>query len=101
MKNENHYFRYILLYYFLRRKNAVKAHKKLCNVHGTVRIVSHTFGNFDVNEGESQRRSGEVDDDKINTFMELNRSQTTRNIDWSLTCRNRVLKPFKPTLLLK
>lgn len=34
MENRNEHYRHILLFYFRKGKNAVQAHKKICDVYG-------------------------------------------------------------------
>ena len=96
------HFRYILLYYFQKGKNAVQARKKLYDVYGekslTERQCQNWFarvrsGDFDLKDAPRSGRPTEVDHDKIKAMIENNRRSTIRDIaeklNISYTCVER------------
>ena len=83
------HFRYILLYYFRKGKNAVQDRKKLYDVYGekslTERQCQNWFarfrsGDFDLKDAPRSGRPTKVDDDKIKAMLENNQRSTTREI---------------------
>ena len=99
------HFRYTLLYYFRKGKNAGQARKKLYDVYGekslTERQCQNWFarfrsGDFDLKDAPRSGCPIEVDDDKIKAMIENNRRSTTREIAEKLnishTCVERHLK---------
>jgi len=78
-----------LLYYYRKGKNAVQAHRKLCNVYGEdilkVRQCQNWFakfqsGDFYVKDVERSGRLVEVHGNGTLTLLESGRRQTTRQI---------------------
>lgn len=82
-------FRYILLFYFRKGKNATQACEKLRKVYGndalTERQCQRWFakfrsGDFDVNDAPRSGRPMKADDDKIKALIESNPRYTTQEI---------------------
>ena len=105
MKIPDGHYRHILLYYFRKGKNAVRARKKLYDIYGkkslTERQCQDLFarfhsGDFDLKDAPHSGRPTEVDDGKIKAMIENNRRSTTReiaeNLNISHTCVERHLK---------
>ena len=104
MEIPDRHFRYILLYYFRKGKNAVQARKKLYDVYGEKSLTERQYQNwfarfrsrdFDLKDAPRSGRPTEVDDDKIKAMIENNRRSMTREIAEKLnigTCVERHLK---------
>ena len=80
------HFRYILLYFFRKDKNAMQARKKLYDIYGekslTERQCQNWFarfrsGDFYLKDAPCSGRPTEIDDDKIKAMIENNRRSTT------------------------
>ncbi|GFU90751.1 histone-lysine N-methyltransferase SETMAR [Trichonephila clavipes] len=97
MESDKQHFRYILLFYYRKGKNAVQARKKLTDVYGegvlTVRQCQNWFakfrsGNFDVEDAPRSGRPVEADKDAIKALVDANRRITTRVIGLRLNLSN-------------
>ena len=99
------HFRYILLYYFRKGKNAVQARKKLYDVYGEKSLTERQCQNwftrfrsrdFDLKDAPRSGRPNEVDDNKIKAIIENKRRSMTREIAEKLnisnSCVERLLK---------
>ncbi|XP_076235874.1 histone-lysine N-methyltransferase SETMAR-like [Calliopsis andreniformis] len=73
VKDQTVHFRYILLFYFRKEKNARQA---CCQRW----FKKFRAGDFDLNDTPRSGRPTEVDDDKIKAIIELNQRYTTREI---------------------
>ena len=105
MKIPDGHFRYIILHYFRKGKNAVQVRKKQYGVHGEQSLTERQYqnwfarfrsGDFDLKDIPRSGRPTEIDDDKIKAIIENNQRSTTREIAEKLnishTCVERYLK---------
>ncbi|XP_046813879.1 histone-lysine N-methyltransferase SETMAR-like [Vespa crabro] len=98
MENNKQHFRHILLFYYRKGKNAVKARKKLIDVYGEVVLTVYAsariwfakfrFGNFDVEDAPRSGRPVEANKDTIKALVDANRQITTREIGERLNLLN-------------
>ena len=83
------HFRYIMLYYFKKGKNATETHKKICAVYGEGAVTDRTCqklfakfraGDFSPDDASRSGRPVEVDSDQIETLIENNQRYTMLEI---------------------
>ena len=83
------HFRYIMLYYFKKGKNATETQKMICAVYGKGSVTDQTCqkwfvkfraGDFSLDDAPWSGRPVEVDSDPIQTLIENNQRYTTRKI---------------------
>ncbi|XP_026830642.1 histone-lysine N-methyltransferase SETMAR-like [Ooceraea biroi] len=89
MEQNKQYFRYLMLFYFHKGKNATQTKEKICAVYGedavSERVCQNRFAEFRASGTtcEDGKRSGRplvADDDQIKTVIENNPHYTTRDI---------------------
>ncbi|XP_026826501.1 histone-lysine N-methyltransferase SETMAR-like [Ooceraea biroi] len=89
MEQNKQYFRYLMLFYFHKGKNATQTKEKICAVYGedvvSERVCQNRFAEFRASDTtcEDGKRSGRplvADDDQIKTVIENNPHYTTRDI---------------------
>ncbi|EZA62154.1 Histone-lysine N-methyltransferase SETMAR, partial [Ooceraea biroi] len=89
MEQNKQYFRYLMLFYFHKGKNATQTKEKICAVYGedavSERVCQNRFVEFRASDTtcEDGKRSGRplvADDDQIKTLIENNPHYTTRDI---------------------
>ncbi|XP_026823949.1 histone-lysine N-methyltransferase SETMAR-like [Ooceraea biroi] len=88
MEQNKQYFRYLMLFYFHKRKNATQTKEKIRAVYGedavSERVCQNRFVEFRASDTcEDGKRSGRplvADDDQIKTLIENNPHYTTRDI---------------------
>ncbi|GFU67449.1 histone-lysine N-methyltransferase SETMAR [Trichonephila clavipes] len=97
MERDKQHFRYILLFYYRKGKNAVQAREKLTDVYGegvlTIRQCQNWFakfrsGNFDVKDAPRSGRPVEADKDAIKALVDANRRITKIEIGLRLNLSN-------------
>jgi len=89
MEENKVHFRYLMLFYFRKGKNAAQTENKICIVYGDHAVAESIIrkwftrfrnGNFDLEDQERSGRPAVVHDDQILTLIKNNPRHTTRDI---------------------